>query len=461
MSAVTVRQFASVLKVSEEQLIAQLFDAGIAVRSGEDTIGDEQKMQLLTHLRNRPGHSDLPDSNGEQPEMTAKIRVDAPARTTIEQNAFAVLGATLRDNRQRLMELAEERALVGDEDEISAARAAVTNPRTRLQAEVEWMPGTSPAKVGALLKGSRVNPAMVRDARGLNALTFANLMASALELVDPAMSADEWAGWLVTLADAEHAIETEEVLRDINEDRAVAGFPEVRDPAAVEALLTERRRHYKDIALAALNRVASGLLVDAVTKAVAKSTADGERHAPLLIDEICVAYELRAKDAIEKGAAGIGKILESIRAKAPAGARAVAPEIAQLVRSTRSWDKLAQPVQLVMKSRGQDHDASRQLAFDIRSVGIDIVNEHELMDEGRQITDLLAEVFAELPEIVERVESDVEALAGLMKQREQSEQRSAEWQREITYSAEIGAIFKDTLSISPERRPLEEPALLA
>ena len=107
--------------------------------------------------------------------------------------------------------------------------------------------------------------------------------------------------WLVALAEAEDEIDADAVLRDINEDRAVAGLPEVRDLALVEAALTERRRHYKDVTLAALEQVPSNVLVEALTAAVEEATSGGELHAPLLIEEIASAYELRAAHAIEKG----------------------------------------------------------------------------------------------------------------------------------------------------------------
>jgi hypothetical protein len=449
VAIVTVGQYADLLKVSVDRLISQLKDAGIPVYSAADVLSDEAKMTLLTHLRTAHGREEPNKRNPERSIPTTQVRVDPPEKTELEQSAFAILGATLRDNRQRLIELSEEAALEGHEEAATAARAQLINPRTRLAAEIGWFPGTSPAKVAALTSGLRKSPGMVRAARGLNALTVANLMASAVELIDPAMSAEEWAGWLVGLAEAADAIDAEQVLRDINEERAVAGFPEVRDVALVEAALTERRRHYKDVTLAALEQVPSSVLVDALTAAVEEATSGGELHAPLLIEEIASSYEVRAAHAIDKGAAGISDLVEVVRRSAPAGEPSVATNVARLERAVRSWDKLAQPVQLIMKSRGQEHEASKKLAYEVRSLCIDLVNEHGFIEQGSRLTTILSEVFAELPEVVDRLESDVEALDNLRQQREEGERQSAEWAREITYSAQIGAIFKDTLSISP------------
>jgi hypothetical protein len=56
---------------------------------------------------------------------------------------------------------------------------------------------------------------------------------------------------------------------------------------------------------------------------------------------------------------------------------------------------------------------------------------------------LLQELFAELPEVVERVDQDQKALTDEVKNRE-------EWEREITYSVKIGAIRRSVFSISPQ-----------
>lgn len=381
---------------------------------------------------------------------TAGLRSDAPAKTSLELNAFAVLGATLRDSRQKLIELTEDGALSGDEEACQAAKAAVTNPRNRLHAEVAWLPGIAPGRISTLLAGLRAKPRLVLEAKGVAGLPFANLLAAALELADPNQSAEEWAEWILALAQAEDDIDVDDVQRDINEDRRVAGFAEIRDTVALEAALQERRAHYKNVVMGALERLPSETLVKAFTIAVTTATDNGERHAPLLIDEIGSAYDLQVTAAITQGAETITRMLAGVAAAGARGAVTVDSALDRLEPAVKSWDRIAQPVQLIMKSRGQEHEPSQQLAYQIRSTGIDLVNKHKLVEQGQRITNLLADVFAELSEFVERVGEDAETLQDMAEQQKQGEQKSAEWAREITYSAQIGAVFKDTLSISPK-----------
>ncbi len=58
MSHVTVSEFAEVLKVPVDRLLVQLDEAGIQVTGAEDTIDDDAKLELLTHLRRSHGRKD-------------------------------------------------------------------------------------------------------------------------------------------------------------------------------------------------------------------------------------------------------------------------------------------------------------------------------------------------------------------------------------------------------------------
>ena len=58
MADVTVAQFAEVLKVPVEKLLSQLDDAGIKVSGADDTISEDAKLELLTHLRRSHGQED-------------------------------------------------------------------------------------------------------------------------------------------------------------------------------------------------------------------------------------------------------------------------------------------------------------------------------------------------------------------------------------------------------------------
>ena len=52
------------------------------------------------------------------------------------QTPFYILGVTARDNRQKIMALAEERTLFLDSNKCTQARSDLIHPRKRLSAEI-------------------------------------------------------------------------------------------------------------------------------------------------------------------------------------------------------------------------------------------------------------------------------------------------------------------------------------
>jgi hypothetical protein len=68
------------------------------------------------------------------------------------RNPFHILTAAPRDNRQKIMELADERSLFLDSSECKQACADLTHPRKRLSPELAWLPGVGPEHANKVLK---------------------------------------------------------------------------------------------------------------------------------------------------------------------------------------------------------------------------------------------------------------------------------------------------------------------
>ena len=64
MAEVTVAQFAEVLKVPVDKLISQLDEAGIKVSGEDDTISEDAKLELLSHLRRSHGRDETAGDTG-------------------------------------------------------------------------------------------------------------------------------------------------------------------------------------------------------------------------------------------------------------------------------------------------------------------------------------------------------------------------------------------------------------
>ncbi len=338
----------------------------------------------------------------------------------LHQSPFAVLGVTTRDDRRRIVELAEEKSLELDHEVCQKARSDLTNPRTRLGAEIAWLPGVSPRKASQLVDNLLQNPMAVREESGLPTLAHLNLMASAFETVNGDHDSADLATFIQEIAHLAEDLYPEDVLRDINEDRAVSKFPEINALAQVEEELTERKRYFRNAIKEALDRLPSAKLVQVMTETVDGATLGGEDHAPGLIDDLVDSYEVETQSFLQTEAEKLQTLIKAARDSAASGEVAVKSYVDKIDTVARNWDKVAQPIQLSSKARGIDHDQSRNLAWAIRSLAIDLFNDHDMLRQCQRLTGLIQEIFAEVPDVVEKVAEDAEALSNIQQRRDEA-----------------------------------------
>ncbi len=343
------------------------------------------------------------------------------AHTRLHDNPFAILGATTRDGRQRLIELAEEKVLFADSEACQKARADLTNPRSRLSAEVAWLPGVSPRRVAQLMELLRSSPLAIWQQDGVASLAHCNLMSAAFELIGPDVDSQQLTGLIATAARLSEALDAEQALCLVNEDRSVAGFPEVKVLDQVQKEIAEQKRQLRNAINQALNGLETSELVHTMTQVVARATSNGQVHAPELVDELVDSYAIEAQEFLKLEALNVQRFLDALQRAGASGARAVAPLIDQLEPILRNWDRVAQPLQLSFKARGLRHDASADLAYKLREVSLTLFNEYDLLEAAQRMTDLIGDVFSELADYAERAKEDGQALEDIRQRRYESQ----------------------------------------
>jgi len=337
------------------------------------------------------------------------------------ENPFHVLGASPRDDRRRIMELADERSLLLDSHEVAEARANLTNPRKRLAAEVAWLPGIGPKRADEMLSLVESAPDGLLTVDKLSSIARANLLSAGLAQL-PNASADDLVQWILDLSRALATVDSDELRAIINEERIVSGFPEIHDIAAVETEIEQRRRHYGRVIKSALDNLPPKQLIYAVTVVVELATDGGEKHGPILVADLVESYEVEAQEFLDKEEENIRALAERLREAVDAERHdsVIAPMVDQLSQVVRNWDTVAQPIQVSAQSRGLDHDASHRVAGLVRGLAIHSYNEHERLDISQQLTSLLQEVFAEVGDVAEQTAEDADALAELAERRKLS-----------------------------------------
>ena len=311
----------------------------------------------------------------------------------LQHNPFWILGATTRDDVHRIVTLAEEKALHLDDEVCRRARADLTSPKFRLAAEVGWFPALEPARVAELLAALGERHFDLADDTALPTLARVNLMAAVFLAVGQAGAADvpvgEAAGRILKFAHLVDAIDSEAVLRDINQDRARSGFAAVRGTDQVDAELVELRRRHRATLRDVLDAMPAETLVGVMGEAVRVDTERGTRQATRFLDELVDVYQEETKTFLERELAKVAAVIERIRQVVPHDPAAAEPRLDALERVLRVWVRVAEPAQLSAKARGLQHAPSNAMAWQVRGLAVDLFNKHNQLDLAKRLTDLL------------------------------------------------------------------------
>src|SRR6202045_1696087 len=98
MADVTVAQFAEVLKVPVDRLLAQLDQAGIKVDNAEDMISEDAKHELLTHLRRSHGRDDL-QADAAPRKITLRRKSQSELKLASPQGRARTVNVEVRSKR--------------------------------------------------------------------------------------------------------------------------------------------------------------------------------------------------------------------------------------------------------------------------------------------------------------------------------------------------------------------------
>ncbi|GEO42600.1 hypothetical protein SAE02_67480 [Skermanella aerolata] len=339
----------------------------------------------------------------------------------ILSNPFFLLGVSSRDGRHRIVEAAEEKSLSLDGDVCSKAKTDLTNPRNRLTSEMAWLPGVSPRRTRQFIDALTQNPSTIFKIDGLPTLAHANLMASAMLAMNSNFAEEQWFSNIMVFSDAVDDIAASTVLTDINEDRKVGGFTEVKSVEAVEEALAERRREYRDCLRKVLDSLPPMSLARVVTEVADTTTASGTTHPSPLIDDLVDTYAVGTHAFLTKEANNIRLLIDRTRKAAPSGAAAVGMLLQRLEMVVWNWSTVAKPIQMVAGAKGTTHDLSEEIAGEIRSLSIFLYNDHSMLESSQRIVHLLLEAFESVPEVVERVEDDALVLHELAQKKKVEE----------------------------------------
>ena len=326
-------------------------------------------------------------SGQPQPPEDAGVRLAAAlVRFDLAANPFAILGVTPRTPQMELHALAAEAATPAAAD---AARTLML-PRSRLGAEVSFLPGAAdaaPAILAALAQGER--PAVALLPRLAQANVLAHLCAAGR-----ATAADRAA-----LVASQPAPGDPSLAAAINGDRAVAGVPAIQ-PAALRA---------EQDGLASLHAAALVGSCQADPSAAAE-IASLVRAAP---PGPSTTVARRAAAAWARGTATALAALEEATADLQVKMRRRRePDLVdQVCQAAQSWAALDAPQRAADACAGLDHEPALRVLRPLRAAAADLAREG-YPNLAHHLASSLAQTFADLPGEAAILRDEARAFAG-------------------------------------------------
>ncbi len=122
MADVTIEQFAEVLKVPVDKLLVQLDEAGIKVSGSADTISDDAKLELLSHLRREHGQDDSPSTVATPRKITLKRKSQSELRLSGAQGRSRTVSVEVRRKRTYVKRDVLEEQAQKEQDELDRVR---------------------------------------------------------------------------------------------------------------------------------------------------------------------------------------------------------------------------------------------------------------------------------------------------------------------------------------------------
>lgn len=333
------------------------------------------------------------------------------------ETAFYLLGASTLDNKNRIREIADERAILEDEQSMRDAQRALCTPNKRVEHEIAWFPGIHQDSIAKLIE--RAKRGLVSShisgcdfPSQLHPLAYCNLLTLALNYYNTAdipVNEETASYLLLALAESSEKLHENQIRSIINADRLRANFPETND---VSSALQRQQSFYVSVLHNFLTKLNQDIALPILTETIEKTTSMGERQNFYLLDELVSMYEVHHTENLEALEEEIKKGIQQIKNYSPEklDKNSFSESIKQLLELVRRWDRIAQPIQVSLKSKGIEDKRSRDICMLLRELAVHIFNKYDDADSARTIVEVLRDLFKEVPSVEDLLQDDEDFL---------------------------------------------------
>ena len=339
----------------------------------------------------------------------------------VKDNPFFILGITPSDSLETINAKYEEKAFMDEENEYlyDNARQILSSPAKRLSAEVHWFYNLD-KPVSDIIK-------TISDYEYLPFEAFEDLEEEyynprenlllnleKLEFVPKGYVSN----FIIEIdSNYDEACENDEIyelIDDINVCRRKAKIALCKDFNAVKREVKDLLIDIKDALNLLLKRNNTDILE--FTNEIAATTIENGEEYGLVIEHLINLYANQFQSQLQN-------YKEKIFYEADENCLDITEEyeLDELCDLTREFDYMAQPIQLLLKDRGQSNlqSESVEVADKIRDLAIYYYNKKNLPTLTIRLLNLEMELFSELPDFYSQLEEDKETLERLIKEKQE------------------------------------------
>lgn len=315
---------------------------------------------------------------------------------TLLANPFSILGATPKNTRGEIAELADPQALLVDEVKVADARKTLLHPRLRLAAEVGWLPEVNDETIRDVLSRRFLASESV-SSFNLPPLAEANVFSWLIEKKTATGAEGRWiSGDLPLLIDAMDRIDQSDVEEDVDGDRAISGFPETVSQQVEEAR-RDQRRYLLRTATTALR------LQELPTRADSLATISTRIHFSNSLDDLVDTYELDACQEIQELGQSILDLTRDIESKTLISE----DRILQTRHHLHDYGRLIRPILMNHSERGLEHVSTDNIVDEVNKLAMDSANHHAPTDQRIALLTSLLEIVNPIAEMKIQLEWNI------------------------------------------------------
>ena len=330
-------------------------------------------------------------------------------------NPFYTLGATTRDTKKRIMELAQEKSLVLDPEVVAEARQILTNPKKRIKAEISWFPGMDTQKLNEICEDIKYGDFNWEEYNKLSTMIRFNVFSELFcTTFDQEINIVIKGRGLFAITYEYDAIDIEELISMINEDRTVAEFPEIIDYNTFR----EELQNYKDEVVQRTQTTLRKLSRKDLTRillVILEDEISTKRHHSMIETLIDKFYSIEVQKELDEFKSILNRKAQVLKSwfirhdyeQTLEDDKLLKFYLDAYIDGLTKFDEIMQPLQLSLQHRGIEHKASKDIAYEARDVAIALFNHRHASGLSVKLFKKLKGLFVEIDSFSEKIEVDL------------------------------------------------------